>query len=330
GEGRFADATEASGIPSSSGRGLGVAFAPLEESGRPSLMISNDEMAGDLLEPAGRGATARYKNIGTPSGMAFDRDGNIHGGMGADWGDYDNDGKFDLFVATFQNEAKSLYHNDGQELFSDVSYQTGIAPPTIPNVAFGCKLFDFDNDGWLDLIIANGHVQDNIHQIDSNTDYRQPIQLFHNEGKLPVSFENVGASAGPDFTRPIVGRGLAVGDYDNDGKLDVLVVDSEGKPLLLHNESRLTGHWLAVRLAGAKSNRDGLGAVLTATVGGRTLTQLCHTDGSYLSASDRRVHFGLGASTQVETLTIRWPSGRRQTLKNVRADQVLDVREGSP
>jgi len=326
GGGRFADVSAAAGIAATNGRGLGVAWAPLEPGEAPSLAISNDEMAGDLLRPDSR-AAARYTNIGTQAGTAFDRDGHIHGGMGTDWGDYSDEGKLDLFVATFQGEAKSLYHNDGQGQFTDVSYRTGLALPTQGHVAFGCKLLDYDNDGHLDVMVANGHVQDNIHAIDTSTTYKQTAQLFHNSGTPPITFTDVSAQAGPAFAQPIVGRGLAVGDYDNDGKEDALIVDSEGKPLLLHNECPNAGHWLSVRLVGTKSNRDGIGALLTAQVGGRRLLRLCHTDGSYLSASDKRVHFGLGAAQSVDSLTIRWPSGLIQTLKNLPSDKVITVTE---
>ena len=327
GAGRFLDVSKAAGIGATNGRGLGAAWAPLEPGEAPSLAVSNDEMAGDLLRPDGKSA-AHYTNIGTQAGTAFDRDGQIHGGMGTDWGDYAGDGRLDLFVATFQGEAKSLYHNDGAGQFSDVSYRTGLAPPTIPHVAFGCKLFDYDNDGHLDVILANGHVQDNIHDIDTSTTYKQPLQLFHNSGTTPLTFDDASAQGGPAFAQPLVGRGLAVGDFDNDGRPDVLVVDSEGKPLLLHNEATNANHWLGVRLIGTKSNRDGIGALLTATVGGQRILRLCHTDGSYLSASDRRVHFGLGAATKADTLSIRWPSGLTQTLKNVPGDKYITVREG--
>jgi len=329
GGGRFADVSAQAGIPATNGRGLGVAWAPLEPGEAPSLAIANDEIAGDLLRPDTK-AAAHYTNIGTQSGTAFDRDGQIHGGMGTDWGDYAEDGRLDLFVATFQGEAKSLYHNDGSGQFSDVSFRTGLAQPSMPHVAFGCKLFDYDNDGHLDVVLANGHVQDNIHDIDTSATYKQPLQLFHNSGTTPVSFEDASAQGGPAFARPLVGRGLAVGDYDNDGRQDVLVVDSEGRPLLLHNECANAGHWLSVRLVGTKSNRDGIGALVTAQAGGRRLLRLCHTDGSYLSASDKRVHFGLGAATQVDSLTVRWPSGLTQTLKALPADRVLTVREGFP
>lgn len=326
GGGRFADVSAKAGIPATNGRGLGVAWAPLEPGEAPSLAVSNDEMAGDLLRPDGKSA-AHYTNIGTEAGTAFDRDGQIHGGMGTDWGDYAGDGRLDLFVATFQGEAKSLYHNDGGGQFTDVTYRTGLAQTTIPHVAFGCKLFDYDNDGHLDVVIANGHVQDNIHDIDTSTTYKQPLQLFHNSGATPLTFDDVSASGGAAFVQPLVGRGLAVGDYDNDGKQDILVVDSEGKPLLLHNEAA-SGHWLGVRLVGVKSNRDGIGALVTATVAGHKMLRLCHTDGSYLSASDKRVHFGLGAATAVDGLSVRWPSGLVQTVKVPAVNEYITVTEG--
>jgi enediyne biosynthesis protein E4 len=347
GNGRFATADQALDLTSTQGRGLGAAFAPLYASGPPSLVIANDELPGDLLDPVGvdtvqgRGRPIRYANIAPGAGVAYDRDGNVHGGMGADWGDYDNDGRFDLFVSTFHGEVKSLYHNDGNGLFSDASYLTGIAPVAMSSVAFGCKFFDFDNDGALDLIIANGHVQDNIDQIDASVTYRQKSCLLHNRisrnngnkqdglAGARVTFEDLSAAAGSDLQRAIVGRGLAVGDYDNDGREDVLIVDSEGSPLLLHNETVPTGHWLGVQLRGTHSNRDGIGAVLTATVRGRSLTRLCHTDGSYLSASDRRVHFGLGAADHVDTLIVRWPDSHVDRYKNLLGDRYMILREGS-
>ncbi len=157
--------------------------------------------------------------------------------------------------------------------------------------------------------------------------YRQPTQLFHNKGDSPTTFEDVSRLCGPDLERPIVGRGLAVGDYDNDGREDILIADAEGRPLLLHNESNTRGHWLGVRLIGTKSNRDGYGAMVTAVVGGRTLTRQCQTDGSYLSASDPRVHFGLGSASRVDRLTVRWPSGRTTTQENLPADRYVTLTE---
>ena len=289
GGGRFADVSAAAGLPALSGRGLGAAWAPLSPGEAPTLAVANDEMAGDLLRP---GPGGRYADAGTTSGTAFDRDGNIHGGMGTDWGDYDNDGKMDLFVCTFQGEAKSLYRSQGEGLFTDASYRAGLALPTMPRVAFGCKFLDYDNDGWLDLITANGHVQDNIHEIDTSATYRQTLQLFHNE--KGGAFRDATGVGGPAFARAIVGRGLATGDFDNDGRVDVLAVDSEGAPLLLHNESRAPNHWLSLSLVGTRGNRDGYGAVVTAASGGLTQTRLCHADGSYLSSSTSGSIWGWG------------------------------------
>lgn len=332
GQGRFADISASSGIAASSGRGLGVAFADLEGKGVPSLAIANDEMAGDFLVPRNTSGPPHYSNAGASSGIAFDRDGNKHGGMGADWGDYDNDGRLDLIVTTFQNEPKSLYHNEGNGQFSDLSYSVRLGAAAAPNVSFGCKFLDFDNDGRLDLMIASGHVQDNIEQIDSSTHYRQPVRLYHNElsgpGGKSVEYLEVSAGAGAAFQLPIVGRGLAIGDFDNDGKMDALVVDSEGKPLLLHNETVTANHWLGVRLIGVRCSRDGYGALLTARFAGRSLLRACHADGSYLSSSDPRVHFGLGSATQVDTLTVRWPDGHQDVLHNLPADRYFTVREG--
>jgi hypothetical protein len=325
---RFRDVTRASGAYTAVGRTLGAAFADLDGSGRPALALGNDEMPGDLLVPVPGGSAPRYRNIGELSGTAYDRDGSVHGGMGVDWGDYDNDGRLDLFVATFQQEAKSLYHNEGNLHFGDTGIPSGIGSPTIPFVAFGCKFFDYDNDGALDLAIANGHVQDNIHEINSAATYRQSMHLFHNLGGSPVTFEDVSQASGTDLMRPIVGRGLAVGDLDNDGRLDLLVTDAEGAPLLLHNQLAHAGHWVGVRLVGARCNRSGYGALLTAVAGGRSLVRACHADGSYLSSSDPRVHFGLGAADRLESLTIRWPGGRVDTLRDLPVDRYVTVREG--
>ncbi len=320
GSGKFRDVTKEWGA-TVTGKTLGVAAADVNQNGHPMLAVANDEMEGDLLEKQGK----TFHNVGVSSGVAYDNNARVRGGMGVDWGDYDNDGKLDLVIATFQHEPKNMYHNEGSGVFSDNSAALGIAEATMPYVAFGCKFLDADNDGWLDLMFANGHVQDNIAEIDRSMTYKQPIQIFRNhEGS---KFEDVSAGAGPAFQEKIVGRGLAIGDFDNDGKMDALVVDSDGQPMLLHNETPKTGHWLLVKLVGTKSNRDGIGATVTAQAGTRKLLQRCATDGSYLSASDVRVHFGLGDATKV-TLTIRWPSGLTTTAENTEADRMIIVTEG--
>ena len=308
------------------GRGLGVASYFDGSNGHMNLAFANDEIAGDLLQSVG---PRQLKNIGQESGTAYDRDSNVHGGMGTDWGDYDNDGKPDLVVATFQNEPKSLYHNEGNDFFTDMSFPTGIGAATRPYVAFGVRFFDYDNDGWLDLAFANGHVQDNIARIDKSTTYRQSSQLFHNRGviaKNEPQFEELSAKA-PALQKPMVGRGLATGDYDNDGRVDLLIVDSEGEPLLLHNETAKTAHWLGLVLEGSKSNRSGYGAWVTLETKGQKLVRYCRADGSYLSSSDARVHFGLGAATKVDKVEVHWPSGKTELLTDISLDRYTKVQE---
>ena len=320
GGGRFRDVTQAWGL-SNTGKTLGAAFADYAGSGHPGLYLANDEQVGNLFQNSG----ARMKDIGRESGAGFDGRFRTHGGMGLDWGDYDNDGKLDLFIAAFRSEPKTIHHNEGGGLFQDRSESLTFGGATEPYVAFGGKWLDYDNDGWLDLMIANGHVQDNIAAIDKGATYREPTQLFRNDhGRLLV---DMSARAGADLPRPIVGRGLAVGDFDNDGRMDALVVDSEGMPLLLRNESAPVGHWLSLKLVGTKSNRDGIGALVTVIAGGLTQTRLCHTDGSYLSASDVRVHLGLGKAAVAETIRVHWPSGQVDVLRHVKSDQHLTVRE---
>ncbi len=327
GKGHFTDITKATEVKPLKGRTLGVAFADFLGSGKPGLALANDENPGDLFEPF-PGSAPKFKNVGESSSVAFDRDGNIHGGMGVDWGDYDNDGKMDLFVTTFYGEVKCLYKNNGESSFSEVGIPTGLGALTSPYVAFGCKFIDYDNDGWLDIAIANGHVQDNIQEINHAATYRESFQLFRNRAAPPIGFEDVSGACDPKAIRPIIGRGMASGDYDNDGREDLLIVDSEGKPLLLHNDAGKNSHWLGVNLEGRKSNRDGYGATLTLKSGGRTLIRHCHSDGSYLSASDKRVRFGLGASAKVDELTVKWPSGEKTVYPNPPADKYISLIEG--
>jgi len=325
GGGRFRDVSREWGVSGTAGNTLGVASADYDSSGRPSLALAADEVPGALLHNIG----GKFTDVAHRAGVAFDPTGTSQGGMGIDWGDYDNDGRLDLFVGTFQSEVKDVYHNDGDGTFTQQAGAVGLYSPT-QNVTFGAKWLDFDNDGWLDLVIANGHIEDNADKVEAGRSFRQPVQLFHSvRTDSRLTLQEVRAALAGAAGRPIVGRGLATGDYDNDGREDVLVVDSDGRPLLLHNESAPVGHWLSVRLEGTRSNRDGLGALLTAVADGHSLLRQCHTDGSYLSASDRRVHFGLGDAARVETLTVRWPSGRQDVLKDISADRAIVVREGT-
>nr|MDQ2731146.1 CRTAC1 family protein [Armatimonadota bacterium] len=323
GSGRFRDATVEWQAQKTAGKTLGAAFADYDGSGRESLALANDGEPGDLFRNRG----TRFENAGISSGTAYDGDGKVHAGMGIDWGDYDNDGRLDLAVATFPQEAKCIYHNDGEGAFTERSGPLGVTPRSLRRLTFGIKWFDYDNDGWLDLALTNGHIQDNIEAADNTQKYRQAPQLFHNlKGS---SFAEVSANAGESFQREIVGRGLAVGDFDNDGRVDMLIVDSDGEPLLLHNETPDTGHWLCFKLAGTKSNRDAIGTLVTVTAGGMTQVRRCGTDGSYLSASDRRVHVGLGRAATADSVTVLWPSGITTTLHNIPADRIISLSEGT-
>ena len=329
GDGRFADVTTKWGFDTSPGKCLGVAVRAADRGKGILLYAANDEQPGNLWA---RQQDGNYKDIGLPSGVAFGQDGLTQAGMGADWGDFNNDQKPDLIVATFQSEVKSLYKSDAENLFTETSGRLNLAATTA-HVSWTARFFDFDNDGWLDLFFTNGHVQDNVHLIQADRTYAQPLQLFRNENGSV--FREMKAEGGAAFTHNIVGRGAAFGDYDNDGRVDVLVVNEEGPPLLLHNESRgANQHWLGVRLIGAGrgSNRDGIGARVTVSAGTKRLTRDAQLAGGYLSAHDPRVHFGLGETTRVDKIEVRWPDGATETRRNVVADQYVTVaqRKGKP
>lgn len=321
--GRFRNITPSPASGVTSGKALGIACVDYNNSGKPSIAIANDEMPGDLLQITNH----HFRNVASSVGVALDSEGHVHAGMGLDWGDYDNDGRLDLVVATFEREVKNIYHNEDGNIFVDKSFLLGVAPSVMRYVAFAAKWLDADNDGWLDLIFTNGHVQDTIALVDKTSSYRQPCALFHNQqGK---QFVEVTSLASPAFAQPIVGRGLALGDYDNDGKLDMVIVDSEGTPLLMHNISQNANHWLGVGLVGVQSNRDGIGALLTLeTASGNRLLRHCHTDGSYQSASDKRVHFGLGNSSSPVAITIQWPSGHKDVFDHLAVDRYVTLQEG--
>lgn len=320
---RFDDVTSKWGVKGH-GRGLGVAFADFRGAGPISLAVANDLLDGDLFESNGRG---RFTNVGEAAGIARDKS-ETHAGMGIDWGDYDNDGLPDLFVTTFSQETKCLYRNHGDGLFTEVSAESGVEAPTLPYVSWGCKFFDADNDGWLDLLIASGHVEDNIRQLEKEN-YRQPTVFLHNSGSRPVRFADASRTAGIGSLPSIVGRGVAVGDYDNDGRVDALIVDSEGRPLLLHNETQTTRNWIGFRLIGNRwNNRDAYGSVVTIRTTSQRLVRQCQPSGSYLSSSDSRVHFGLGTD-KIASVTIRWPDRTAQTWTGLEPNRYYTVCQGS-
>ena len=244
--------------------------------------------------------------------------------MGADFGDYDQDGREDLVVTNYLREPTSLYHNEGQISFTNNSLSSRLGPATLSTVGWGVKWADFDNDGLLDLAIANGHPLHRIHEMDPSTSARQRLQLFRNQGG--GRFEEVG-SAGEGLSRAIAGRALCSGDIDNDGKTDLLISDIEGRPLLLRNTSSSSNHWLTVRLVGKTVTE---GALIIARAGSRTWARRSTSGGSYLSASDPRVHFGLGEISGPVELQVRWPSGGTTVLKMGRTDQELIIEAPTP
>lgn len=322
---KFADITKSAGIKTN-GRGLGIAALDVNQSGKVRIAIANDESPGDLLAVEST-KPLKISNVGARSGTAYDMDGKVHGGMGVDWGDYDNDGQFDLAVATFETEPMSLYHSDGPDLFSDLSVPSNTAFPTRSLVQFGLRLVDIDNDGFLDIVTTNGHVMDNVQDIKPKSVFKQPSQLLRNiDGKR---FEDATSQAGSQFAMPIVGRGLAAGDINNDGRIDIVTVDSFGGIHIYANEHPASGAWLGVKLAGTKSARDGSGAIVTVKAGAKTFVRHAHTDGSYMSASDGRVLIGLGKVDGPVDVAVRWPSGLKQSLTNQKLGGYITVTEGT-
>ncbi|MFN3650829.1 MAG: CRTAC1 family protein [Armatimonadota bacterium] len=299
------------------GKTWGVVVSDLLESGKPAIYLANDMMPCDLWTQEGK----RWKNVGPLTGTAYDIQGHMQGAMGVDTGDYDNDGRLDLIVTTFFAQETSLYRNDGNGLFTVTSGPTGIGPATMPYVGFGTAFADLDNDGWLDVVIANGHVRDSVEQFDTQQSYRQPLQLFRNDGRR---FVECTASAGEAVRSPLVGRGLSYADYDRDGRLDLLVVDLEGKALLLRNQSPAR-QWLSVRLRMPGENRFALGARIELQAGDQKQTREVKTSGSVLSGLDTAAHFGLGDHEGPVQLRIRWPDGTVRTQYVTELNRSLEV-----
>jgi len=324
GDGTFTDVTERAGIDKPAYRGLGVVWGDYDNDGRPDILVANDAQPNLLYRNRGDGT---FEEVGLMSGVAVDEDGRERAGMGVDLADYDNDGWLDAAVGNFSGEPCSLYRNRRDGTFLETTWTAGIGPPTVPLLTWGTKFFDYDNDGWKDLVFANGHVYPEVtaHHLDES--YAQRMVLFHNRGN--GTFEDARAAAGEVWSGAWAARGLAVGDYDNDGDLDIVVTVINGPPLLLQNRGGNAGHWLTATLVGTASNRDAIGARVTAHVGTRTLVEEVRSGGSYLSESDRRVHFGLGAATRVDALEIAWPGGAKERVGPVDADRFLTIKERS-
>ena len=322
GDGTFTDATKAAGLYTTAGKGLGVVFGDYDDDGWPDLFVANDLVPNLLYHNEGRGT---FKEVGLLAGVAVASDGRPRAGMGTDFGDYDNDGRLDLVVTNFELETHNLFRNLGDGLFADVTTTTGLNVATLSYLGFGTVFFDYDNDGDLDLAIANGHVLDNTEHFRANSTYAQRNLLLRNDGGR---FRDVGRTSGRGFALVKVSRALAAGDIDNDGDLDLLVTNNGQTADLLRNDGGSRGAALMVKLVGKQSNRNGVGARLRLTAGGKTQIRDVKTGSSYLSQSDLRQHFGLGRSTQADRLEIRWPSGKMDVLQNIAANAIVTVTEG--
>ncbi len=323
GDGTFTNRTREWGFDKAHGRCLGIAVRAADDGRGVALFFSNDELPGDLFVPRGR----RYAEVGVQSGVAYNHDGLTQGGMGADWGDFLNEGRPGLVVTTFQTEADSLYRSESPGLYREVGANLNIAAGTTAWVGWTTKFLDYDNDGWLDLLETNGHSQDNAHQVEADRSYPQPMLLYHNDhGDV---FQDVSSQGGPAFQKPFVGRGGSIGDFDNDGRVDALIVDEEGAPKLLHNETKTGNHWLGIRLVGVTCNRDAIGARVTVTAKGKTTLQDEQLAGGYLSAHDPRLHFGLGTNDRIDKIVVRWPNGHIETIPATPIDRYVQIKEGS-
>ena len=320
GNGHFTEAAHTMGLDLP-GKGLGIAIADFDRDGKVDLAVANDSMLEFLFRNKGSG---KFEETGLTAEVAVDGDGRTFAGMGVDFGDYNNDGLPDLVITDLANQKYALYRNNGDGSFTYDTYVSGLARMTLLHSGWGVRFLDYDNDGLKDLLIVQSHVLDTVELNYPQLRYKEPMLLARNTGK---GFIDVSAQSGAVFTQPWISRGMAVGDLDNDGRLDAVVTTNGGPAHVLHNETATTNHWLLLNLVGHKSNRDGIGAEIKLTTSHGSQWATVSTAGSYLSSNDKRAHFGLGADSSAKAIEIHWPSGIVQRLENIRADQVLKVDE---
>ncbi|HEU4753225.1 MAG TPA: CRTAC1 family protein, partial [Armatimonadota bacterium] len=322
GDGVFEDVTRRAGISAEKTRGLGVLWTDFDQDGYPDIFVACDQSPNVLWHNRRNGT---FENVGSALGVALDDQGRIQNGMGVDFADPDHDGDQDGVVANFSGQANSYYENDRGHGFFYHSASSGLGAPSVRMLGFGCNFLDYDGDGWEDLFVANGHVNDHISEAVPDLTYAQPASLYRNLGG--GRFTEVKGPAGQSLWRERVSRGSAVADYDGDGAPDLLVTNSNDQVELFHNEARPGARWLTVRLQGTKSNRSGIGARIRLTAGGTRQTREVRAGSSYLCQSDLAQTFGLGSAERVDALEVRWPSGKVTTLRNVAGGRVLNIRE---
>ena len=334
GNGTFTDVTKRAGVLNPGGKGMGMACADVDGDGAPDIFVANDMTPNFLYLNRGDG---RFVDRGLLSGVGYSGSGDLQSSMGADFGDFNRDGRLDLAVTNFRLEGAGLFRNEGAGLFTDISSISGIRAPTLPHVGWGIGFLDYDNDGWPDLLMVHGHVLDNAHRVGSV--YKQPAILFRNTGD--GRFVDVTGDVEDGLSIPQPGRGAAFGDVDNDGDVDVFVLSVNGAARLLRNDAGNRSRWLRVKLVGAArehavgstgvprfSNRNGIGARVTVWAGGRPQVGEVRSGSSYLSQNDFRLHFGLGRNATVDSLKVRWPGGTVDRMGSISADREIVVREG--
>ena len=320
GDGSFTDVASPAGVANPSGKGLGLTFADFDGDGYPDIYVANDTIR-DFLYRNNRDGT--FSDVTYAAAVGFDANGEPQAGMGVDAADLNRDGLPEIFVTNFAYELNALYRNGPNLLFEEVSESMGLGSGLLP-LGFGTKLFDYDNDGDVDIYVANGHIENNVHLYFANLTYAQTDLFYENQGK---GFLDVSAKSGAPFSVPAVGRGAAVADYDNDGDLDIGLSNSGGHAVLMRNEGGNRNNWIAIQARGRESNSFGLGTDVRIETEQGTQAGQVNNVASYLSANDLRVYFGLGRKREVKTVEVRWPSGRKQVLSNVPVNRILEVTE---
>ncbi|MFL6304893.1 MAG: CRTAC1 family protein [Candidatus Sulfotelmatobacter sp.] len=324
GDGTFTDVSKSSGIGKYLGKAWGVVATDLKNNGKMDLFVANDTTANFLFMNRGN---EKFEEIAALAGVGYGETGRPRSGMGVDSVDFNQDGWMDLFVANIDHEKYSLYQNNHDETFDDQAGPTGVGAATRLMSGWGLKFFDYDNDGNLDLFLANGNPDDLIETMQHDVTYREPLLLFHSDGK---SLQNVSAESGPIFARNLSARGLAIGDFDNDGAVDVLVSVNDGAPLLLRNAAAKGNHWLGIKLVGRRSNRDAVGARVTYQAGELKRSRMKVGGGSFLSSHDPRMVLGIGKRTKIDLLEVKWPEpgGTIEKFTNLPIDRYITIIEG--
>jgi hypothetical protein len=322
GGGRFEDVTNKAGLGDPTSKALGVAVIDFDNDGWPDIFVSNDTQPNKLYHNNKNGT---FSERGTSAGVAFGEDGVARGAMGVDWSDYDRTGRAHLLVGNFSNQMLGLYHNEGNGLFVDEAPRSSVGRDSLLSLSFGVFFFDYDLDGYPDILTANGHIEEEIGRVQPKIKYQETPLLFRNLGSN--KFENVSSAVGADFTKPVVGRGAIYGDFDHDGDLDVLITSNNGPARLYRNDGGNKNKWISIRTIGTKSNRDGIGASVAIASASGKQWNVVRSGSSYASQSDLALVFGLGQDPVVTSIEVTWPSGTKQKFANVAANQFITIDE---